>query len=65
MNQRTFSRLIDAENAPERLKGQTITAILNEKKLEFQVDTGDIVLTGQEEGYLKWFIGQLPRRWKR
>ena len=50
--------VIKEDNAPARLKGLTITATITWGKLEFRVNMPDDA-TAQEQGYIKWFIGEI------
>ena len=58
-----YFHVISDNNAPEGLKGKTITAILTEGMLEFQVDLEEEP-NEQEAGYLKWFTGELVDQMK-
>ena len=49
--------VIKEDNAPERLKGLEIIAKLTVGKIEFTVNIPDA--NAQEEGYIRWFIGEI------
>lgn len=53
-----FECLIDNPNAPERLRGKIIKAILTPEKLDFALDFPENP-TPNEIGYFKWFVGEL------
>jgi len=58
MKPQKFTRTIDDDNAPERLRGLVMLAVLTETRLEFQVDLPN-ELTNQEIAYLRWFTGEI------
>ena len=58
MKNREYLYVIKEDNAPERLRGKTITATVTESKLEFSVNLEEEP-TAQEAGYLKWFLGEM------
>lgn len=53
-----FQKTITDPNAPERLKGKTVTAILTEKSLNFVIDLPED-LTPNEIGYFRLFTGEV------
>lgn len=67
MMNETFKHTIDDLNAPKRLYGLVVTAKLyetpNGARLEFMVDMPDEP-TGQEIGYMKWFLGEIVDKLK-
>jgi hypothetical protein len=52
----TYKRMIPS-NAPARLKGKEMVAVLTDDRLEFQMDMPDNP-TAQEVGFFKWFVGE-------
>lgn len=46
-------------NAPERLRGKTIKAILSEGRISFVIEDFPEEPTAQEKGYFKWFTGEV------
>lgn len=56
---RKYEKVIDADNAPPRLKGKVIALTVDEvrDKMEFRTDVPEDV-TPQETGYLRWYIGE-------
>ena len=53
-----FRRTITDPNAPERLKGKVIEAILAKGRFTFNIDLPDDP-TPQELGYFRWSVGEL------
>lgn len=53
-----FVHTISDPNAPDRLQGKVVTAVLTEGQLTFQIDMPDNP-TPNEQGYFRWFIGEL------
>ncbi len=58
-----FTHTISSDNAPERLKGKIVKAVLTEGQLSFEIDMPDDP-TPNELGYFKWFTGELVDKLK-
>lgn len=54
-----FHRVIDDPNSPERLRGKTVTGVVDEvaNRMNFLIDMPDDP-TPNEIGYFKWFVGE-------